>query len=1050
MKDIYESEQDRRFESVFADPGAIYRDAPFWAWNCELRPDQLKRQILNFKRMGMGGFHMHSRTGLVTPYLSPEFMERVRECVETAKAEGMLAYLYDEDRWPSGTAGGMVTKDPKLRARYLLLTPLKRAEPPDSANDDSGRLLACYSVMLDADGALAAYRRLEADEPPDSGAEKFYLYRMVESPQPWFNGQSYADTLNPAAVRKFVEITHEAYFRAVGGEFGRTVPLIFTDEPQFSRKTALRFAREKRDVSMPFTDDLPDTYRRAYRADFFATFPELIWELPGGRFSQARYRYHDHVAERFSSAYADTIGTWCEKHGIGLSGHLMEEPTLESQTRSLGEAMRSYRAFHLPGNDMLCDWMEFNTVKQAASASHQYGRGGVISELDGVTGWDFTFMGHKGHGDWQAALGVTLRVPHLSWVSMAGEAKRDYPASISYQAPWSGKYRLIADHFARMNVALTRGKPHVRVGVIHPIESYWLMYGPQDATAERRGQAESDFTRMTEWLLHGLIDFDFIAESLLPGQGGGPRDGRFAVGKMAYDVVVVPPTVTLRATTLSLLERFRAAGGRIVFAGEVATLCDARTSGRPARLARKCERIPFTRSALLGALERFREVDVIGKADGRRPPALVGQMRDDGARRYLFLADTERMGEGRETLVKVRGEHRVEYLDTGSGTIVPVKAAHEDGWTVFDFCFYPHGHLLVRLTAGGGSDGERIAQPPFGDSAVEAATVGRLSGVTRISLDEPNVLVLDMPRWRLGGDREWRPAEEILRLDDRVRRLLGLQTRDGQMAQPWSRARDRRRIATLELSYRFDSLVDVAAPLLAMEEPENAELFLDGRRIEFADCGWWTDESLRTARLPAIQSGSHELLVRMAYSDSGNLERIFLLGDFGVELRGDSARIVAPVRELCWGDVAGQGLPFYSGNITYHCRFSLGEERRLALRLPSRVTGMPGGMGGPNASREAPCVAYHGTLVSVELDGRPAGDLAFAPFQCDLGVVPPGEHGVDLTLYGSRVNSAGALHLTFRVEWMGPQAWRTEGDMFSYEYRVRPFGITVAPKLLRL
>ena len=59
-----------------------------------------------------------------------------------------------------------------------------------------------------------------------------------------------------------------------------------------------------------------------------------------------------------------------------------------------------------------------------------------MSELYGVTNWDFDFMGHKGQGDWQAALGVVLRVHHLTWVSMKGEAKRDYPASIGYQVPW--------------------------------------------------------------------------------------------------------------------------------------------------------------------------------------------------------------------------------------------------------------------------------------------------------------------------------------------------------------------------------------------------------------------------------------------------------------------------------------------------------------------------------------------------------------------------------------------------------------------------------------
>lgn len=85
----------------------------------------------------------------------------------------------------------------------------------------------------------------------------------------------------------------------------------------------------------------------------------------------------------------------------------------------------------------------------------------------------------------QMGLGVTVRVPHLSWVSMKGEAKRDYPASIGYQSPWWKDYAYVEDHFARVCTALTRGKPVVRVGVIHPIESYWLHWGARGSDLRR-------------------------------------------------------------------------------------------------------------------------------------------------------------------------------------------------------------------------------------------------------------------------------------------------------------------------------------------------------------------------------------------------------------------------------------------------------------------------------------------------------------------------------------------------------------------------------------
>ena len=98
-------------DELFKNPTSEYRGTPFWAWNNLLTKEELCRQIDVFKEMGLGGFHMHVRTGLKNQYLSEEYMELIKTCVDKAKSEDMLAWLYDEDRWPSGAAGGLVTKD---------------------------------------------------------------------------------------------------------------------------------------------------------------------------------------------------------------------------------------------------------------------------------------------------------------------------------------------------------------------------------------------------------------------------------------------------------------------------------------------------------------------------------------------------------------------------------------------------------------------------------------------------------------------------------------------------------------------------------------------------------------------------------------------------------------------------------------------------------------------------------------------------------------------------------------------------------------------------
>lgn len=116
--------------------------------------------------MGFGGAHLHPRTGLETPYLSEEFMDRIKGCLAKAKQENLQVYLYDEDRWPSGFAGGLVTKEEKYRAQYLLFTnkPYEAGEEAQMQTDSSaraartlnGRLLEVYDVVLDEKGYLVS------------------------------------------------------------------------------------------------------------------------------------------------------------------------------------------------------------------------------------------------------------------------------------------------------------------------------------------------------------------------------------------------------------------------------------------------------------------------------------------------------------------------------------------------------------------------------------------------------------------------------------------------------------------------------------------------------------------------------------------------------------------------------------------------------------------------------------------------------------------------------------------------------------------------------
>ena len=154
-----------------------YRPLSFWFWNDRLESDELLRQIAELDEKGFGGFFMHSRPGIGTTYLSDEWMRCVRLCEEEAQKRGMQAWLYDEELWPSGGAGGLVpSADPSFRQKELvLLMSPKRHEVP--------KAVATFTCDL-SEGMPRDIRRFEVEQPAlDSPNGRNYLYFIVTNPK---------------------------------------------------------------------------------------------------------------------------------------------------------------------------------------------------------------------------------------------------------------------------------------------------------------------------------------------------------------------------------------------------------------------------------------------------------------------------------------------------------------------------------------------------------------------------------------------------------------------------------------------------------------------------------------------------------------------------------------------------------------------------------------------------------------------------------------------------------------------------------------------------
>ncbi len=1005
--------------AIFSAPPGEYRGVPFWAWNCRVTKDRIDRQIEDFKQMGMGGAMVHPRTGMDVPYLGDEYMDLVAHAVRNLREKGMYCWLYDEERFPSGCAGGLVTRNMAYRSRVLAIA---QSVPDDICSGRAefdervhrgekprGYRLCSYDIRF-KDGKLESYSLSE------NGAYHAWVELMRESG--WFNGETYSDVFSPEATDTFLKLTHERYYGTLRADIGTCVPAIFTDEPHMKGKYCLPFPSSPR-ATLAYNEDMNDAFREKWGRSILDVAPELVWEISSG-LSVWRYRYHDFVTERFAACYGDRIGAWCEKHGIAYTGHFLSERTLFSQTLALGETMRQYRAQQLPGVDILANQFELTTVKQAESVRRQMGPEGLVCELYGVLEWDVSFLEHKLQGDWLAALGVTTRVHHLTFMSMGGEAKRDWPASIGPQSPWWRYYKPLEDYFARINTQLTRGRAVVRVGVLHPIESYWLRFGPNSQTQEERSEMDAQFENLAQWLLYGLIDYDYISEALLPGlwSAGG---GKLKVGECAYEAVIVPDILTVRKTTLDALNAFVRAGGTLITLGGAPALVDGAPSDTARMTWQSALQVHGDRYSLLKALEGFRDVDARSLSGGKRPDNLVFNLRQDGPERILFLSHVrdEKSADFADYEVKIRGLWRPVILNAQDGSLEEAGARQDGGDTYVVWRAYCHDSLLLRLRSGAAEKPKLPADPP--------APFMRLDRIEKTVLHEPNALLLDRVLYAL-DDEPFHEADDILRADNALRIAAGLPVRNGDQVQPWLVPAEQAR-HTARLEAVFWSEEEFEGLKLALEQPENACVQLNGESVCTRTTGWYVDEDIKTLALPRVKKGENRLSLQIPLTRRTNLESMYVLGSFGVDVRGTRLTLTRMPSHFEHDDLTRQNLPFYTGNISYFYRFSLdSEEKAPVLRLKHAFS----------------------PVVSVKIDGKDAGIVYMQPWQLKLPALCAGEHELELIVCGDRFNGFGTLHnANPDYKWYGPDAYRTRGSEWTDNYLVRPRGLTAPPELLR-
>jgi len=1006
-----------RFEqSGFRTPEIAYRSVPFYSLNDDLDPREIDRQLKLFKAGGFGGTFLHSRIGLLTEYLSSKWFEVMAAGVKSSQELQIDAWFYDEDKWPSGFAGGIVPlKNPAFQARSLARVKKDQmVQAPDT-------------VLLEDDN----YK---------------YVCHVFPMGDPWFNGTAWVDLMNPEMVKAFIECSYVPYVEKFAGK--PYVRGIFTDEPQVSPRPKI-----KHEGIVSYSPVIPAAFKARTGRDLTPHLPSLFAEV--GPWRKVRLEYYRTVAACLEQAFSKQIGDYCAAHNFIWTGHFNAEDSPTANMLNEGGLMQQFRHMQQPGIDAL--GLRYNTLhcgKVMTSVANQYGQTRRLSELFGISGHNMTFEDRMWITAWHTLMGVNFMCPHLSLYSMKGERKRDYPPTISYQQPYWRYNKSFEDFSARLCYFATVGQSTPELCVLSPIESDYIEHAQKLS-----GKRDAALNRLLETLIRTHRNFDLGDEQII-SEIGQATGGRFVIGRMAYRAVVLPPLLTIRASTLKLLKAFAAQGGTVLVAEAYPTLVDG--AADPTALQELAGYAPLVKGD--GWLEALtKRVPPVFTLSGEKNEEVWTHLRTVDQGYVLQLSNVSRREERTLAVRLTDSSQPVALLNPIDGQCLQWKPEADGSYALH---FAPTQTWIVTLgplAAAAKFDG--VYRRP-----AASREVVKLSGPWQGKRVDPNAIALDYASYSQDGGRSWSDPEPVLAIYDRFAQKSAYN-------------------GPLQLKFAVE-IVDVpAACKLVVEQPAMyTSITVNGQPVAFDSDEFYTCFTFRAQMVAGLlRPGQNEIVLALDYVSAvptslnararygTEIETIYLVGDFAVRptpadkpltttyRNQEGALIPKPIhsfkrfaltREAATfsGDLVPQGYPFYAGEFQLDGTFDLpaiqaGKKYFLAFPL------------------------FEAVVLNVTVNGQACPPLVASPWETDVtAALRPGKNTVRVALTNSLRNLLGPHHhkggehtsvgpATFRANHYWPNREPGEVDWYDArregrakiwrdDYYMIPFGLLEPPVLV--
>jgi len=954
-------------KAVFADPPREYSTAPLWTWNDNLTREQILESMRDLAEQNVKQVFVHPRPGLMTPYLSEKWFKLWETALDEAERLDMNVWIYDENSYPSGFAGGHVPDQmPEASIDYFTLEEVKEVPPWDDS------IYAVFSAKDDKYENITQQVRAGSKLPK----ARYFVSQVRPVPSnPWFGGKTYVTLIKPGVTEKFLEITLEPYRRRFAKHFGKRLPGVFTDEPEIYMFRG-----------MPWADHLPEAFEKRWGYSLIDNIPSLFKKI--GEWKRVRHNYFQLLNEQFIQNWGKPYYEYCDKYGLEFTGHYFEHcwPWC-----LLGpDSMSMYAWQHRPGIDMLMNYYDegYNAhlgnvriVKELSSVANQLGAKRTLCEAYGAGGWDLRFEDMKRIGDFLYVLGVNTLDEHYAPITMRGSRKRDHPQYFSYQAPWWDAYHISATYFARLSAALSHGREVNEILVIEPTTTVW-MYQTEARDNPDLQRIGRPFQRIVVSLSKSQVEYDIGSEYIIE-QYGSVDDGKLVVGEREYKTVVITPfTENLNAGTVKLLENHVKQGGNVLCCGDPPALVDGRPSERLMNLSRN----PNFKLIKAGELPEILKPKIeagfsIRQKEGDKGILFHRRHRlDDGE--LLFLVNTSIESAASGTIYGRGGS--IEQWDLHTGEIRPYVFLTIKEMVSTGFELPPCGSLLLFFS----NEQKRTPLKP-----VEKCSAIAPAGSVTIKRLDPNVLTIDYVDVAVG--KEKKPDTYFFQAADFVFKKHGLQK------NPWERAvqfKDELIKKTFppgsgfEAAYKFKIEQKVPDLLfIAIERPDLYSITCNGAKVTHKKGDWWVDKSFGKIDITAAAKvGPNKVTITASpMTMYHELEPAYLLGNFSLRST-KSGFVLKPDKQLALGPWNEQGHQLYGHKVSYKQTFNLS-----ALAGKYRVS-LPG---------------WYGSVAEVLVNGKKAGYIAYAPWECEVTeYIKAGNNVIEVIVIGTTKNTFGPHH----------------------------------------